>query len=54
MKFEFKRLVAMHYGIYCSRSGTEVPDLDPLQIWNFAYTDLPVFVQLGYFYAPGV
>ena len=29
----------MHCGIDCSRSGTNMPDLDLFQIWNFARTD---------------
>ena len=29
----------MHCGIDCSRSGTNMPDLDLFQIWNCARTD---------------
>ena len=28
----------MHCGIDCSRSGRNMPDLDPFQIWKFART----------------
>ena len=28
----------MHFGIDYSRSGTNMPDFDPFQIWNFAQT----------------
>ena len=28
----------MHCGIDCSRSGTNMPGLDPFQIWSFART----------------
>ena len=38
MKFESKSIGAMHCGIDCSRCGTNMPDLDLFQIWNFAQT----------------
>ena len=32
-----KSIGAMHCGIGCSRSGANIPDLDPFQIWNFEW-----------------
>ena len=39
LKFKSKSIGAMYCGIDCSRSGTNMPDLDPFQIWNFSRTD---------------